>query len=158
MRVAPLRDPLDFDFSLTCGKYPILIIDIYPVAFLGYASISPHLTPSLDSSAQHFSTSILAITPCYRSLHSCFSVLSCTRRRTVSNNDLQFIFLLFNFTMSRSRILSRRQIEGFIADSQLIVIYDNKVLRLDKWVEKHPGGKLPILHMVGRDATDEIQM
>ncbi|KFY20155.1 hypothetical protein V491_03943 [Pseudogymnoascus sp. VKM F-3775] len=60
--------------------------------------------------------------------------------------------------MSRSRILSRRQIEGLIANNQSIVIFDNKVLRLDKWLERHPGGKLPIQHMVGRDATDEIKI
>lgn len=60
--------------------------------------------------------------------------------------------------MSRSRILSRRQVEGLIANKQSIVIFDNKVLRLDKWLERHPGGKLPIQHMVGRDATDEIKM
>ncbi|KFY49118.1 hypothetical protein V495_00706 [Pseudogymnoascus sp. VKM F-4514 (FW-929)] len=60
--------------------------------------------------------------------------------------------------MSRSRVLSRRQIEGLIANNQTIVILDNKVLRLDKWLERHPGGKLPIQHMVGRDATDEIKI
>ncbi|OBT68520.1 hypothetical protein VE03_01818 [Pseudogymnoascus sp. 23342-1-I1] len=60
--------------------------------------------------------------------------------------------------MSRSRVLSRRQIEGLIANNQSIVIFDNKVLRLDKWLERHPGGKLPIQHMVGRDATDEIKI
>ncbi|KAL5347506.1 hypothetical protein V496_02960 [Pseudogymnoascus sp. VKM F-4515 (FW-2607)] len=60
--------------------------------------------------------------------------------------------------MSRERVLSRRQIEGLIANNQSIVIFDNKVLRLDKWLERHPGGKLPIQHMVGRDATDEIKI
>ncbi len=57
-----------------------------------------------------------------------------------------------------SRVLSRRQIEGRIAKNEVIVIFRQNVLRLDKWIEKHPGGKLPVLHMVGRDATDEIEM
>ena len=60
--------------------------------------------------------------------------------------------------MSRSNLLPRRQIEGLIANGHLIVIFENKVLRLDAWAGKHPGGKLPILHMVGKDATDELQM
>jgi Cytochrome b5-like Heme/Steroid binding domain len=36
------------------------------------------------------------------------------------------------------------------------VISDKQVLRLDKWIDRHPGGRLPVLHMVGRDATDQI--
>jgi delta8-fatty-acid desaturase len=58
--------------------------------------------------------------------------------------------------MTRNRLLSSRQIEGRIADGQTIVIYNDHVLRLDSWLQEHPGGQLAILHMVGRDATDEI--
>ena len=57
-----------------------------------------------------------------------------------------------------SQILSPRVVEGMIADGHAIVIFEEKVLRLDGWMEKHPGGKLAILHMVGRDATDEINV
>lgn len=59
-------------------------------------------------------------------------------------------------TMARDKILSREHIYDLIADGKHIVIYDQRVLRLDSWMEKHPGGKLTIRHMVGRDATDEI--
>lgn len=45
-----------------------------------------------------------------------------------------------------------------IADGRTIVILDEMVLRLDGWMGKHPGGQLAILHMVGRDATDEIKV
>jgi delta8-fatty-acid desaturase len=58
--------------------------------------------------------------------------------------------------MTRNSLLSSRQIEGHIADGQIIVIYNDNVLRLDSWLHEHPGGQLAILHMVGRDATDEI--
>jgi delta8-fatty-acid desaturase len=58
--------------------------------------------------------------------------------------------------MSRDRFLSPRQVEGLIADGQSIVIYSGYALRLDDWLPKHPGGLLPIAHMVGRDATNEI--
>jgi delta8-fatty-acid desaturase len=56
------------------------------------------------------------------------------------------------------RLLSPREIEGRIADGQIIVIYNSHALRLDSWLYRHPGGQLAILHMVGRDATDEINV
>ena len=59
--------------------------------------------------------------------------------------------------MSRKEtILTRRQIEGMIADGKLIIIVDGKVLRVDAWLKYHPGGDKAIMHMVGRDATDEV--
>ena len=60
--------------------------------------------------------------------------------------------------MHHSRVLSAREIEGLIADGHLIVIYEGSALKLDNWIEKHPGGRLAILHMVGRDASDEINV
>jgi hypothetical protein len=54
------------------------------------------------------------------------------------------------------RIMSRREVESMIAHGHTIVIYDGSVLKLDKWIERHPGGKLPVLHMIGVDATSEI--
>ena len=58
--------------------------------------------------------------------------------------------------MSSNRILPRREIEGLIAAGHLIVVKEGSVLQLDGWLDKHPGGRLSVLHMVGRDATDEI--
>ena len=43
-----------------------------------------------------------------------------------------------------------------IADGKTIVIVNNRVLRVDSWLKFHPGGDMAILHMVGRDATDEV--
>ncbi|CAG8487555.1 7689_t:CDS:1 [Paraglomus brasilianum] len=40
--------------------------------------------------------------------------------------------------------------------NQALVIYANKVYRLDKWLKFHPGGELAIKHMIGKDATDAI--
>jgi delta8-fatty-acid desaturase len=56
----------------------------------------------------------------------------------------------------RDNILSRRQIEGLIADGRVIIIVEGKVLKVDAWMQFHPGGDLAIRHMVGRDATDEV--
>lgn len=58
---------------------------------------------------------------------------------------------------ARDQILTRRAVEGLIADGHTIVILDGQVLQLDKWLEKHPGGKLPLLQMIGVDASSEIK-
>lgn len=58
--------------------------------------------------------------------------------------------------LDRNQILSRRMIEGMIAQGHTIVIFEGQVLNLDGWMEKHPGGKLPLLQMVGVDASSEI--
>lgn len=60
-------------------------------------------------------------------------------------------------TPARDNILSRRHIEGLIADGRKIVILDGQVLKADAWLPFHPGGEKAILHMVGRDGTDEIR-
>lgn len=60
-------------------------------------------------------------------------------------------------TSMRDKVLSRRQIEGLIADGRKIVILDGQVLKTDAWLPFHPGGEKAILHMVGRDGTDEIR-
>lgn len=61
-----------------------------------------------------------------------------------------------NLVRSRDNVFSRREIEGMIAEEKLIVIVDNKVLRLDGWIKFHPGGDIAIRHMIGKDATDEV--
>ncbi|EHK47020.1 hypothetical protein TRIATDRAFT_217433 [Trichoderma atroviride IMI 206040] len=58
--------------------------------------------------------------------------------------------------MDRDQVLSQRAVEGMIADGDTIVIFQDHVLRLNGWLDKHPGGSLVIQHMVGRDATDEM--
>ncbi|MCJ1308606.1 hypothetical protein MMC25_002259 [Agyrium rufum] len=53
-------------------------------------------------------------------------------------------------------LYSRRQVEDLIAQGRKVIIVDNKVLKVDAWLPYHPGGDKAVLHMVGRDATDEI--
>ncbi|KAK2736772.1 hypothetical protein FQN57_000544 [Myotisia sp. PD_48] len=60
--------------------------------------------------------------------------------------------------MSTKTIISPEEIERRIAEGQLIVVHEGYALKLDDWITKHPGGRLAILHMVGRDATDEINI
>jgi len=57
---------------------------------------------------------------------------------------------------SHLTLLSRRQVEGLIADGKSVVIVNQRVLKVDPWLKYHPGGDKAIRHMVGRDATDEV--
>lgn len=52
--------------------------------------------------------------------------------------------------------MSRREMEAMIADGRHLVIVDQHVLKCDAWLKFHPGGDIAIKHMVGRDATDEV--
>jgi delta8-fatty-acid desaturase len=56
----------------------------------------------------------------------------------------------------KQTVMSPEDIYGLINDGHAIVILDRKVLKLDSWLQYHPGGDKCILHMVGRDASDEI--
>ena len=58
--------------------------------------------------------------------------------------------------MDRQRVLTEAMVDDMIANGDIIVIYQEFVLRLNSWLAHHPGGRLAILHMVGRDATNEI--
>ena len=58
--------------------------------------------------------------------------------------------------MSRDQTLQPDDVESLIAAGHAIVINQGRVLKLDSWLDQHPGGKLVVEHMVGRDATDEI--
>ncbi|KIW76431.1 hypothetical protein Z517_11177 [Fonsecaea pedrosoi CBS 271.37] len=60
-------------------------------------------------------------------------------------------------TNPKDRLWSRREIEGLIAQGRKIIILDGQVIKADAWLSFHPGGDKPILHMVGRDGTDEIR-
>lgn len=54
-------------------------------------------------------------------------------------------------------LMSRNDIEAMIAGGRKIVILNQHVLRVDPWLPYHPGGDIAMLHMVGRDATAEIE-
>lgn len=58
--------------------------------------------------------------------------------------------------LGSNRVYSPREIEHLIASGFTVVIYDQTVLKLDQWLKFHPGGDKAVFHMVGRDATDEM--
>ncbi|KAK3301502.1 fatty acid delta-6 desaturase [Chaetomium fimeti] len=53
-------------------------------------------------------------------------------------------------------VISRREIEAQISEGRIIFILDRYVIKADAWCKYHPGGDKAIMHMVGRDATDEV--
>jgi delta8-fatty-acid desaturase len=53
-------------------------------------------------------------------------------------------------------VLARREIEALIAEGRTLIIVDQHVIKADAWLKYHPGGDKAIMHMVGRDATDEV--
>ncbi|KAF2724051.1 fatty acid/sphingolipid desaturase [Polychaeton citri CBS 116435] len=57
----------------------------------------------------------------------------------------------------RDNMLSREHVECLVAQGRKIVIFDGRVLKVDAWIPYHPGGDKAILHMVGRDGTNEIK-
>ncbi|CAH2353360.1 delta 8-(E)-sphingolipid desaturase [[Candida] railenensis] len=55
-----------------------------------------------------------------------------------------------------SKLLSRDDVAELISNGRAVVIYKDLVLDLTSWLSKHPGGDTAVHHMVGRDATDEM--
>ncbi|SCU80608.1 LAME_0B03928g1_1 [Lachancea meyersii CBS 8951] len=55
-----------------------------------------------------------------------------------------------------NNFIQASEIKERIRKGQAIVIYRGHALRLDKWIKFHPGGDKAIHHMIGRDATDEM--
>ncbi|WPK23703.1 hypothetical protein PUMCH_000945 [Australozyma saopauloensis] len=58
----------------------------------------------------------------------------------------------------KNRILSPEDVTDLIAAGKAIVIYKDNVLNLTPWLKFHPGGDKAVYHMVGRDATDEMEV
>jgi len=58
---------------------------------------------------------------------------------------------------SRDTLLTRGNVEDLIAQGRKVVLVDGNVLKVDAWLPYHPGGDKAILHMVGRDATNEVK-
>ncbi|KAH6955018.1 hypothetical protein HG530_015458 [Fusarium avenaceum] len=64
--------------------------------------------------------------------------------------------LATNATERTPKLITRDEIEALIAEDRHITIYHNQVIKMDPWMPYHPGGDKAMLHMVGKDASDEI--
>jgi delta8-fatty-acid desaturase len=54
------------------------------------------------------------------------------------------------------KLMSRNDVEALIAEGKRITIFHNQVIKMDAWMPYHPGGDKAMLHLVGKDASDEI--
>jgi sphingolipid 8-(E)-desaturase len=53
---------------------------------------------------------------------------------------------------------TREHVAARILAGDYLIIYRDNILRIPpSWLDAHPGGRLALLHFVGRDATDEIE-
>lgn len=56
----------------------------------------------------------------------------------------------------KKKVFTQNEIIELIDNGKVIVIYKRHVLNLSSWIYKHPGGRLSIQHMIGKDATDQM--
>ncbi|RBR17631.1 uncharacterized protein FIESC28_06455 [Fusarium coffeatum] len=54
------------------------------------------------------------------------------------------------------KLMNRDDVEALIAEGRHITIFHNQVIKMDAWMPYHPGGDKAMLHLVGKDASDEI--
>lgn len=54
------------------------------------------------------------------------------------------------------KLMTRDEIEDLIAQGRKITIIHSQVIKVDPWLQYHPGGDKALLHMVGKDASDEV--
>lgn len=58
---------------------------------------------------------------------------------------------------TNEKVWTRDEVCTRILAGETLLIYHGKLIRVPpSWLAKHPGGRLAILHFVGRDATDEV--
>ncbi|KAH8549409.1 delta-6 fatty acid desaturase [Umbelopsis sp. PMI_123] len=54
------------------------------------------------------------------------------------------------------KYITHKDLSERVKQGELLIIFNEKVYKLDRWIKSHPGGELAIRHVVGKDATDEI--
>lgn len=58
--------------------------------------------------------------------------------------------------MEKTKYTREQIAERIIDHGDLLVIYMNKIYRLNAWIKHHPGGEMVILHMVGKVRTNTL--
>ncbi|CAF4824093.1 unnamed protein product [Rotaria sp. Silwood1] len=64
--------------------------------------------------------------------------------------------MLNNTNILKKKYTREEIARRIVKDDDLLIIYQNKVYRLNTWIKYHRGGELAILHMIGKDAANEI--
>ncbi|KAE9401095.1 fatty acid/sphingolipid desaturase [Gymnopus androsaceus JB14] len=52
---------------------------------------------------------------------------------------------------------TRSEVAFLISRGHILIVHRRYIYRMNHFLAVHPGGDLPVLHFVGRDATDEIE-
>lgn len=52
--------------------------------------------------------------------------------------------------MTKQKFTREQIAERIVEHGDLLVIYSNKIYRLNAWIKHHPGGEMVILHMIGK--------
>lgn len=60
--------------------------------------------------------------------------------------------------MGKNDLMTRSEVEDLIARGNVITIYQGKVIKMNSWLPRHPGGDLLVRHFIGRDASLEIEV
>ena len=55
-----------------------------------------------------------------------------------------------NDIMHKQKFTREQIAERIVEHGDLLVIYSNKIYRLNAWIKHHPGGEMVILHMIGK--------
>ena len=71
-------------------------------------------------------------------------------RQATSSSFFQIDFIMRTPSNSNSLPLwSLSQVQERIDRGQLLVLYEDLILDLTNWIRFHPGGDLPLRHMIG---------
>ncbi|KAI8364751.1 delta-6 fatty acid desaturase [Radiomyces spectabilis] len=55
------------------------------------------------------------------------------------------------------KIVTEEDLQARLKQGQAVFVFENKVYKVNHFLDKHPGGDLAIRHVLGRDVTDEIR-
>ncbi|RUP47414.1 fatty acid desaturase-domain-containing protein, partial [Jimgerdemannia flammicorona] len=70
---------------------------------------------------------------------------------TMAPPETQIVEPQYNF-------ITKDELAERVKGGEILVIYNEKVYNLTKWINHHPGGVFAVKQMNGRDATDEINL
>lgn len=54
------------------------------------------------------------------------------------------------------KYITQKDLSERVKQGEVLIIFNEKVYKVDRWIKSHPGGELAIRHVIGKDATDEI--
>ncbi|ORX90622.1 hypothetical protein K493DRAFT_317847, partial [Basidiobolus meristosporus CBS 931.73] len=49
------------------------------------------------------------------------------------------------------------EVRSRVKNGEILIVCDQRIYKLNKWIKHHPGGELAVRHMLGRDATDVVR-